>query len=46
MLNQDEQIALFVEAINKDAEKLCKKIDKETKQLYASEVEKLRRKAE
>lgn len=46
MLNQDEQIALFVEAINKDAERLCKKIDKETKQLYTSEVEKLRKKAE
>lgn len=46
MLNQDEQVALFVEAINKDAEKLCKKIDKETKKLYSSEVEKIQKKAE
>lgn len=46
MLNQDEQIALFVEAINKNAQKICKKIDKETKRFYQSEIEKIQSNAE
>lgn len=41
MLSQDEQIALFVDAINKDALKLCKEIEKDAKKLYSEEVKKL-----
>ena len=41
MLNQDEQIALFVDAINENAQKICKQLDKEDKKLYATEIEKI-----
>lgn len=46
MLNQDEQVALFVEAINENAQKLCKKLDKEAKKLYSSEIEKVQSSAQ
>lgn len=41
MLSQDEQIALFVDAINKNALKMCREIEKETKKLYSDEAQKL-----
>lgn len=41
MLNQDEQIAQFVDAINENAQKICKQFDKEAKKLYATEIEKI-----
>lgn len=41
MLSQDEQVALFVDAINKNALKMRREIEKETKKLYADEAQKL-----
>lgn len=46
MLSQDEQIALFVDAINKNALKMRREIEKETKKLYNEEVQKLESEAE
>ncbi len=41
MLSQDEQIALFVDAINKNALKMRREIEKDTKKLYLEETQKL-----
>ena len=41
MISQDEQIARFVDAINQNAEKKRKKIEKEIKRLYTSGAERI-----
>lgn len=41
MLSQEEQIALFVKSIDENAQKICKKIDKDAKKLYATEISKI-----
>lgn len=46
MLNQDEQIALFVDAIDKNALKMRREIEKETKHLYAEEAQQLEQAAQ
>ena len=46
MINRDKQIAQFIDAINKNAIKECKKIEKATKKLYTGEAEKLQKSAE
>lgn len=46
MLSQDEQIALFVDAINKNALKMRREIEKDTKKLYTDEADKLEKAAE
>lgn len=46
MLSQDEQIALFVDAINKNALKMRREIEKDTKKLYTVEAGKLEKAAE
>lgn len=45
MLSQDEQIALFVDAINKNALKMRRETEKETKKLYLEETQKLEERA-
>lgn len=45
MLSQDEQIALFVDAINKNALKMRRETEKETKKLYIEETQKLEERA-
>ena len=45
MLSQDEQIAKFVEAINNNAQKMCRTIEKETLKYYTAEAEKLEKQA-
>lgn len=45
MLSQDEQIAKFVEAINNNAQKMCKTIEKETLKYFTAEAEKLEKQA-
>ncbi len=46
MLSQEEQVAIFVDAINRKAAMECKKIEKETKRLYTIEAEKLQQAAQ
>ncbi len=46
MVNKDKQIAQFIDAINKNAIKECKRIEKATKKLYTGEAEKLQKSAE
>lgn len=41
MLSQDEQIALFVDAINQNALKMRREIEKDTKKLFSEQVQKL-----
>lgn len=45
MLSQDEQVAKFVEAINNNAQKMCRTIEKETLKYYTAEAEKLEKQA-
>lgn len=45
MVNRDKQIAQFIDAINKNAIKECKRIEKSTKKLYTGEAEKLEKSA-
>lgn len=45
MVNRDKQIAQFIDAINKNAIKECKRIEKATKRLYTGEAEKLEKSA-
>lgn len=45
MTNKDKQIAQFIDAINKNAIKECKRIEKATKKLYTGEAEKLEKSA-
>ena len=46
MVNRDKQIAQFIDAINKNAIKECKRIEKATKKLYTGEAEKLQKSAD
>lgn len=45
MINRDKQVAQFIDAINKNALKECKRIEKDTKKLYTGEAEKLQKSA-
>lgn len=45
MLSQDEQIALFVDAINQNALKMRREIEKDTKKLFSEQVQKLEQSA-
>lgn len=46
MVNRDKQVAQFIDAINKNALKECKRIEKDTKKLYTGQADKLQRSAE
>lgn len=46
MVNREKQIAQFIDAINKNAIKECKRIEKATKKLYTGEAEKLQKSVE
>ncbi len=46
MVNRDKQVAQFIDAINKNALKECKRIEKDTKKLYTGEADKLQKSAD
>lgn len=46
MVNRDKQVAQFIDAINKNALKECKRIEKDTKRLYTGEADKLQKSAD